>query len=135
MLQTGAETGQTNLTGLPGRADAERAIETALRSGNPGWLATVVADRVHLIYERCGYAPGDAVLEEIAGRIGALPDGARAYRWTATSFVVLATRRPVIVLPPSIEATCTVLPLASVRSAGELAARLDHHVALRVAAA
>jgi GGDEF domain-containing protein len=95
----------------------------------------VVADRVHLIYERCGYAPGDAVLEEIAGHLAALPDGARVYRWTATSFVVMATRRPVIVLPHSIEANCTVLPLASVRSPGELAARLDHHVALCVAAA
>jgi GGDEF domain-containing protein len=135
MLQAGEETSGTNLAGLPGRADAERAIETALRSCSPGWLAAVVADRVHLIYERCGYARGDAVLEEIAGHIGALPDGARVYRWTATSFVVIAARRPVIVLPPSIEATCTVLPLASVRSAGELAARLDHHVALHVAAA
>jgi GGDEF domain-containing protein len=135
MLQTGVERIGATLADLPGRAHAERAIETALRSTNPGWLAMVVADRVHLIYERRGYAPGDAVLEEIAGHIGALPDGARVYRWTATSFIVIAARRPVIVLPPSIEATCIVLPLASVRSPGELAARLDHHVALRVAAA
>ncbi|MGA3026833.1 MAG: hypothetical protein ABSF98_18905 [Bryobacteraceae bacterium] len=135
MLQAGAPTSRTKLAGLSGRADAERAIEAALRSADPGWLATVVADRVHLIYERCGYAPGDAVLEEIAAHIGALPDGAQVYRWTATSFVVIAARRPVIVLPPSIEATCTVLPLASVRSTEDLAARLDHHVALRVAAA
>jgi GGDEF domain-containing protein len=135
MLHAGEETSRTNLAGLPGRADAERAIETALRSGNPGWLATIVADRVHLIYERFGYAPGDAVLEEIAGHIGALPDGARVYRWTATSFVVMAARRPVIVLPSSIEASCTVLPLASVHSPTELASRLDHHVALRVSAA
>jgi GGDEF domain-containing protein len=129
------ETIRTNLADLPGRADAERAIETALRSGSPGWLATVVADRVHLIYERCGYVPGDAALEEIAGHIGTRVDGARIYRWTATSFVVIAARRPVIALPASVEATCTVLPLASVRSPGELAAHLDHHVALRVAAA
>lgn len=134
MLQAGMET-TWKLADLPGRADAERAIEAALGSRNPGWLATVVADRVHLIYERFGYAPGDAVLEEITRHIAALPDGARVYRWTATSFVVLAARRPVIVLPPSIEATCTMLPLASVRSPGELAARLDHYVALRVAAA
>ena len=135
MLHAGVERHTTSLADLPGRAHAERAIETALRSCNPGWLATVVADRVHLIYERCGYAPGDAVLEEIATHIGALPDGARVYRWTATSFVIIAARRPVIVLPRSVEATCTVLPLASVRSPGELVARLDHHVALHVAAA
>jgi GGDEF domain-containing protein len=135
MLHKGDKASRTNLAGLPGRADAERAIETALRSGNPGWLATVVADQVHLIYERFGYAPGDAVLEEIAGLMGALPDGARVYRWTATSFVIIAPRRPVIVLPASIEASCAVLPLASVHSPSELAARLDHHVALRVSAA
>jgi GGDEF domain-containing protein len=135
MLQAVMETSGTKLAGVPGRADAERAIESALRSVNPGWLATIVADRVHLIYERCGYAPGDAVLEEIAAHICALPDGARAYRWTATSFVVLSVRRPFIALPPSIDATCTMLPLASVHSPAELAARLDHHVALRVSAA
>jgi GGDEF domain-containing protein len=123
------------LAGFPGRADAERAIETALGSLNPGWLATVVADGVPMIYERRGYAFGDAVLEEIAGHLNGLPDGARAYRWTATSFVVIAARRPVVVLPPSIDATSMVLPLASARSADELIARLDHHVALRVAAA
>ncbi|MGD0617015.1 MAG: hypothetical protein ABSB67_05075 [Bryobacteraceae bacterium] len=135
MLQAVMETSGTKLARVPGRADAERAIETALRSANPGWLAAIVAERVHLIYERCGYAPGDAVLEEIAGHICALPDGARAFRWTATSFVVLSVRRPFIALPPSIEATCTMLPMASVHSPAELAARLDHHVALRVAAA
>jgi len=135
MLRIGEETARGNLACLPGRADAERAIETALRSRNPGWLATVVADQVHLIYERCGYAPGDAVLEEIARCIGTLPDGARVFRWTATSFVIIADRRPSIVLPASIEASCTVLPLASVHSSSELAARLDHHVALRVSAA
>jgi GGDEF domain-containing protein len=135
MLHSVMDLSKSKLGDLLGRADAERAIEMGLQSGNPGWLATVVADRVHLIYERCGYAPGDAVLEEISALLAALPGGARVYRWTATSFVVIAARRPVIVLPPSIEATCTVLPLASVRSAGELVARLDHHVALRVAAA
>jgi len=119
---------------LPGRADAERAIDAALRSIDPGWLVTVVADRVHLIYERCGYGAGDAVLEEIAGHLARLP-GARVYRWTATSFVVISARRPGIALPPSLEAAITVLPLASVRSPGELVSRLDHHVALRVAAA
>ena len=125
----------TRLAGLPGRAGAERAIEHALRSTNPGWLATVVAERVHLIHERYGFAAGDAVLEQIAHRLTTLPDGARVYRWTATSFIVLALRRPFIALPESIEATCTLLPLASVNSPAELAARLDHHVALRVAAA
>jgi GGDEF domain-containing protein len=119
---------------LPGRADAERAIEQALRSGDPGWLATVVADHVHLIHERCGYGVGDAVLEEIAGHLATLR-GARVYRWTATSFVVISARRPGIALPALLEATITVLPLASVRSPGELVSRLDHHVALRVAAA
>jgi GGDEF domain-containing protein len=135
MLQAPAETTRLNLAALPGRADAERALDAALGSGNPGWLATVVADRVHLIYERFGYAPGDAVLEDVAGYLSALPESARVYRWTATSFIVLAARRPVIVLPASIEATCTMLPLASVQSSGELIARLDHDVALRVAAA
>jgi len=119
---------------LPGRADAERAIDTALRSADSGWLAAVVADQVHLIYERCGYGAGDAVLEEIAACLATLP-GARVYRWTATSFVVVSARRPGIALPSSLEATITVLPLASVRSPGELVSRLDHHVALRVAAA
>jgi len=119
---------------LPGRADAERAIDAALRSADPGWLSTVVAGQVHLIYERCGYGAGDAVLEEIAGHLAGLP-WARVYRWTATSFVVTSGRRPVISLPPSLEATITVLPLASVRSPGELVRRLDHHVALRLAAA
>ncbi|HTP87358.1 MAG TPA: hypothetical protein VMJ34_10420 [Bryobacteraceae bacterium] len=133
MFCAGVDT-TTNLAELPGRADAERAIDSALRSTNPGWLATVVADRVHLIYERFGYAPGDAVLEEIAARLLTIP-AARVYRWTATSFVVLAPTRPAVRLPESIEASCTVLPLASVHSAAELTARLDHHVALRVAAA
>jgi GGDEF domain-containing protein len=119
---------------LPGRADAERAIDSALRSGDPGWLATVVADQVHLIYQRCGYGAGDAVLEEIAGLLARLP-GTRVYRWTATSFVVIAARRPGIAFPASLKATVTMLPLASVRSPGELVCRLDHHVALRVAAA
>ena len=135
MLQAVIEAKRTNLTDLPGRADAERAIEVALGRSNPGWLATVVADRVHLIYERFGYGPGDAVLEEIAAHLCALPDGARVYRWTATAFVVLAARRPFVVLPPSIETNCTMLPLASAHSPGYLIARLDHHVALRVAAA
>jgi len=119
---------------LAGRAHAERAIDVALRSGNPGWLATIVADRVHLIYERCGFTAGDAVLEDMARSLRAVPGG-RVYRWTATSFVVLAVQRPTILLPSSVEATITMLPLASIRSASELVSRLDHHVALRVAAA
>ena len=135
MLQAVLETSRTNLTDLPGRADAERAIEAALRRSNPGWLATVVADRVHLIYERFGYERGDAVLEEIASHLRALTDDARVYRWTATSFVVISARRPFILLPPSIEANCTMRPLASAHSAADLTARLDHHVALCVAAA
>jgi len=122
------------MSDLSGRADAERAIDTALRSADPGWLATVVAGQVHLIYERCGYGVGDAVLEEIAGQLAKLR-GARVYRWTATSFVVISARRPGIVLPAPLDAAITVLPLASVRSPGELVCRLDHHVALRVAAA
>ena len=134
MLSAVADT-TTHLAVLPGRANAERAIETALRSSDPGWLATVVADRVHLIYERCGYGAGDAVLEQIAAELVGLPGHPQIFRWTATSFVVMARRRPLIALSEELEATCILLPLGSVHSSAELAARLDHHVALRVAAA
>jgi hypothetical protein len=49
--------------------DAERAIETALRSGNPGWLAAVVADRVHLWLRSSGWRASVSDRHLVSGRV------------------------------------------------------------------
>jgi hypothetical protein len=50
------------ITGLPGRALAESALQNASIKGGPYWAAVIVVDRIASINSRFGYAVGDRLL-------------------------------------------------------------------------
>jgi diguanylate cyclase (GGDEF)-like protein/PAS domain S-box-containing protein len=80
------------LTGLPNRAAALRAVEEAVRGGEPFALLHIDVDGFRTVNTGLGQGAGDAVLREVAGRLrGALPRSARAARFAADDFLVITT--------------------------------------------
>jgi len=81
------------LSGLPLRAPAEQALETAIQSGGHGFVVAFVIDRVHLINARFGYGVGDQILllfrEHLAQH---LQEGDRLFRWTGPVFLAVLDR-------------------------------------------
>jgi diguanylate cyclase (GGDEF)-like protein len=79
------------LTGLPNRTAALAALEAAFGSGDPFAVLLVDVDAFRMVNTGLGQRAGDAVLREIAGRLrGALPRAARASRFGADAFLILA---------------------------------------------
>jgi diguanylate cyclase (GGDEF)-like protein/PAS domain S-box-containing protein len=79
------------LTGLPNRAAALKSVDEAVRSGHPFALLMIDVDGFRTVNSGLGQGAGDAVLREAAGRMrGALPRSARAARFGADDFLVVA---------------------------------------------
>lgn len=74
-----------SLAELPGRAEAERRIEEAARSGSPLCTVALAVDQYAQIASHFGPAVADQALETVAARLPA----SRLYRWTGGSLLVL----------------------------------------------
>jgi diguanylate cyclase (GGDEF)-like protein len=82
------------VTGLPGRPQAEQALEKASQAPESAFAAIVVVDRIQHINLRYGRDAGDEVLRYFAGILRRqLPRQDPMFRWTGPSMVVLL-RRP-----------------------------------------
>jgi diguanylate cyclase (GGDEF)-like protein len=82
------------VTGLPGRLEAESALEKASQEEETAYAAVVVVDRIQHINLRYGRGAGDEVLRYFAGIVRRqLPRKDPIFRWTGPSIVVLL-RRP-----------------------------------------
>lgn len=98
----GVQPKMDSLSGLPLRAQAEHALDTAIQSGGHGFVVAFIVDRVHLINARFGYGVGDQILllfrENLAQH---LKEGDQLFRWTGPVFLALLDRSS---LPDSIRA-------------------------------
>jgi GGDEF domain-containing protein len=89
----GPKTSVDTLSGLPLRAQANDALETAIESGDRGFVAIFVVDRVHLINGRFGYAVGDQMLLLFHQHLAEnLKDRDQLFRWTGPVFLALLHR-------------------------------------------
>jgi GGDEF domain-containing protein len=89
----GPETPVDTISGLPLRAQASEALEAAIESGNRGFVAIFVVDRVHLINGRFGYAVGDQMLLLFHQHLAQnLKDKDLLFRWTGPVFLALLHR-------------------------------------------
>jgi diguanylate cyclase (GGDEF)-like protein len=81
------------VTGLPGRPQAEQALEKASQAQGTAFAAVVVVDRIQHINLRYGRDAGDEVLRYFAGILRRqLPRLDPMFRWTGPSIVVLLRR-------------------------------------------
>lgn len=89
----GPTAGIDPLTRLPERAEAQAALEEALRQREPLYGVVFVIDRLPTINAHHGYAVGDEVLIFCRRHLGErLSAGDRIYRWSGASFLVLLAR-------------------------------------------
>lgn len=89
----GPKTAVDTLSGLPLRAQANEALEAAIESGDRGFIAIFVVDRVHLINGRFGYAVGDQMLLLFHQHLAQnLKDRDQLFRWTGPVFLALLKR-------------------------------------------
>jgi GGDEF domain-containing protein len=100
-LESSQETmGSTNVkpnldaaTGLPGKAEAERAIRAALESPPGKFVVIAVCSRVQAVNARFGYAVGDHMLGAFAGHFKkGLSAGDQLFRWQGPALVALLER-------------------------------------------
>ncbi len=81
------------VTGLPGRAAAERAFEEARARGGHWYAVAVVANRLASINSRFGYAVGDHLLRKLCeGVRSGLSADDRVFRWSGPCLVALLLR-------------------------------------------
>lgn len=81
------------VTGLPGRPEAERAIEAACAEGRHAYAVVFVLERLALVNKRFGYAAGDQLLRALAARLRSfVRPGEAIFRWSGPAFVALLER-------------------------------------------
>jgi len=81
------------VTGLPFRAEAERALEAACAEGAHVYVAVFVVDRLALVNARFGYAIGDKLLNAFLAQLRKhLSAADPVFRWSGPSFVALLER-------------------------------------------
>lgn len=81
------------VTGLPLRAEAERALEAACAEGAHVYVAVFVVDRLALVNARFGYAIGDKLLNAFLARLRKhLSAADPIFRWSGPTFVALLER-------------------------------------------
>jgi GGDEF domain-containing protein len=80
-------------TGLPKRADAERAIQAACASGPGKFLFVAVINRVQAVNARFGFSIGDRVLATAAEHFHKnLSQEDELYRWQGPALVAILSR-------------------------------------------
>jgi GGDEF domain-containing protein len=80
-------------TGLPGKAEADRAIRAAVESPEGKFVVIAVCGRVQAVNARFGYAVGDRVLEAFAKHFKkSLSARDQLYRWQGPAVVALLER-------------------------------------------
>jgi GGDEF domain-containing protein len=80
-------------TGLPGKADAERAIRTALESPKGKFVVIAVCSRVQAVNARFGYTVGDRMLGAFAEHFKkGLSARDQLFRWQGPALVALLER-------------------------------------------
>jgi GGDEF domain-containing protein len=78
---------------LPGRVEAEMALDAVKRIGRPSLIGLFYVERLGLVNERFGSAAGDAVVSDLVSRIAQfLASGESLYRWAGAGFVGLFQR-------------------------------------------
>jgi len=81
------------VTGIPGRAAAERALEEARTRGGQWYAVVVVASRLASINSRFGYAVGDRLLRKLSDGIrSGLSAEDRVFRWSGPCIIALLLR-------------------------------------------
>ena len=84
------------LSRLPGRTEAEVALEALRRTGCSSLAGLFYVERLGLVNERFGSAAGDAVVAELVSRIAQLlSNGESLYRWAGAGFMGLFQRESV----------------------------------------
>lgn len=80
-------------TGLPGRAEAERAIARAQRQGSRSFAGAFVVDRFRTLIQRYGFSAAEDVLLFFSVHLAqGLAGDAQLYRWSGPAFVVILER-------------------------------------------
>jgi len=80
-------------TGLPGKAEAEKAIQAALDSPNGKFIVIAVISRVQAVNARFGYAVGDKVLAACAEHFrNSLLANDQLCRWQGPALIAVLTR-------------------------------------------
>ena len=78
------------LTGLPGRAEAEKRLASLLASKSQSYVAILVLDRLEVINARFGFAAGDQLLLEFSQHLAQnLASSTSLYRWSPACFLSL----------------------------------------------
>jgi len=83
------EESQDPVTGLPGRAAAEQAIEDKMAAGKTFATALFVMDRLRSINEKFGQPVGDEIVMSCAHLLAKKLSGATLYRWTGPGFLAI----------------------------------------------
>jgi diguanylate cyclase (GGDEF)-like protein/PAS domain S-box-containing protein len=84
---------QDPLTGLPARAQAEQALELAIRRRRRTFAAMVTVDRFEALRSRFGNTVADEVLLFMSLHLAQdLAAGDRLFRWSGPSFLILLDR-------------------------------------------
>jgi GGDEF domain-containing protein len=80
-------------TGLPGKAEAERAIRAGVESPKGKFVVIAVCSRVQAVNARFGYAVGDHMLGAFAAHFKkGLSAGDQLFRWQGPALVALLQR-------------------------------------------
>lgn len=77
------------ITGLPGRAAAEQAIEAGISTGKQFAISLFIIDRLVSINGRFGRLVGDQVLVNAALTLAQRLHGATLYRWSGPAFLAI----------------------------------------------
>lgn len=82
------------VTGLPGRHEAEQCLAAALKGDGHAFAAVFVVDRIQLINQRFGYAVGNRMLMSFTRYLarGLLPND-RLFRWSGPAVLAVLERR------------------------------------------
>lgn len=80
-------------TGLPGRAEAERAFAQLHRQGSRAFAGVFVIDHFKTIVQRYGFQAAEEIILFFSVHLAqGLAGGGQLYRWTGPAFVVLLER-------------------------------------------
>lgn len=89
----GARHPKDEVTGLPGRHEAEQCLAAALKGDGHTFAAVFVLDRIQLINQRFGYAVGNRILMFFTRYLArGLSPNDRQFRWSGPAILVVLER-------------------------------------------